>query len=99
MALSKKTYRKTFLFPESGLSLLNWLQSACHVRTDADVVRYAIGALSDLMMAIKKGDEIVIRSKDGSERRYNPVFELDQIDPDPIEDLKAFRSDMIGRAA
>ncbi len=97
--MAKRTYRKTFIFPESGIALLNWLQTACRVKTDADVVRYAIGALSDLMMATKNGDEVIIRSPDGSERKYHPVFELDEVEPDPIDHLRDFRAEMTGKAA
>lgn len=84
------THRKTFLFPDEGIKILDWLKAVCHVSTDAEVVRFALGALSDLMIASAKGDTIVIRSADG-ERRYHPVFtETEQ--SAPTEALKTFRS-------
>lgn len=88
-----KTIRKTFLFPPSGIELLTWLRKEIKVKTDADVVRYAIGALVDLMMALKAGDTIVIRSRDGAERSYHPVWQDDgdEGEVDPVAALDDFR--------
>lgn len=88
-----KTIRKTFLFPPSGIDLLLWLRKEIKVKTDADVVRYAIGALVDLMMALKSGDTIVIRARDGSERSYHPIWQedVDEGEVDPVAALDDFR--------
>lgn len=92
--MSAKT-RKTFLFGSEGIDLLTWLKSACEVRTDAEVVRYALGALADLMIADREGKTIFIRAQDGSEVRYHPVFTEDgEPEPEvrPERLLQLFRS-------
>jgi len=87
-----KNQRKSFLFPAAAVRLISWLREVCRVSTDSEVVRLGIGCLSDLMMADKEGKQIIIRAADGTEKRYHPVFDLQNAQPDPVEDLETFRA-------
>ncbi|MEP2627446.1 MAG: hypothetical protein ABJP66_06590 [Hyphomicrobiales bacterium] len=89
-----KGQRKSFLFPEEAIKLIDWLRKVCRVGTDSDVVRLGIGCLADLMLEDKQGNEIIIREKDGTERKYHPVFDLEELQPDPIEAIKAYRAEI-----
>jgi hypothetical protein len=52
------------------------------------------------MIADREGTKIVLRSPDGTEKLYHPVWDLEeQEQPDPIEDLQAFRSEIRKRSA
>lgn len=91
-----KEHRKTFLFDDQGIDVLKWLRSVCRLNTDAEVARYAFGSLATLMLAWKNGDEIILRSPDGAERKYHPVFKLDEPkeEADPVEKIKNFTAGM-----
>lgn len=94
--------RKTFLFPPEGISLLSWLRSVCDVKTDAEVIRYAVGALADLMIADRGGVKIILRHPDGREEMYHPVFDADlgsepQVNPSVA--LAAYRRKTVEAAA
>lgn len=84
--------RKTFLFPPEGIELLAWLRTKCEVKTDAEVVRYAIGALTDLLIADQEGKTVVFRGPKGEETIYHPVFEGgSEPEFNPVEALERYR--------
>ena len=91
--------RKNFIFDEAGLVILKWLKSICHVKTDAEVVRLGLSCLADLMSEDNKGSEIIIRKADGTEIKYHPVFEPDDITPEPTAALLSFRTQSRRKAA
>lgn len=93
------TTRKSFLFDKAGIEVLGWLKSVCRVKSDVDVVRLGLGCLADLMQEDRNGSKIIIRAADGSERIYHPVFEEEEIAPEPVEALREFRAGIRKRAA
>jgi hypothetical protein len=91
MSMSKK---KNFVFTSEGLQLLDWLKKVCSVTRDADVVRIALSALCDIMIAIQRGDRIIIRSRDGqSEKAYHPFLDLDEEEAlkPPVDALERYK--------
>lgn len=84
--------KKNFVFSDEGLKVFSWLKRVCVLPRDSDLIRLALGTLCDLMIALEKGEKIVIRSADGSERQYHPFLEVDAEKPaPPVEALAEFR--------
>ncbi len=86
--MSKK---KNFVFSEEGLKVFSWLKRVCVLNRDSDLMRLSLGTLCDLMIAIEKGEKIVIQSADGTEKQYHPFLEMDAPAP-PLEALEKFRN-------
>ncbi len=93
------TTRKSFIFDEAGIKVLGWLKSVCRVKTDVDVVRLGLGCLTDLMQEDRKGATIIIRSADGSERTYHPIYEGEELAPEPLDAIEEFRTSLRKHAA
>ncbi|MBL4761047.1 MAG: hypothetical protein JKY80_09450 [Mariprofundaceae bacterium] len=64
----KKTSRLNVTFPEALVDKLQELQDATYAGTLAEVFRNALVVYSAIWEAHKKGAEVVIREKDGSEK-------------------------------
>lgn len=94
-----ETTRKSFIFDKAGIKVLNWLKSVCRVKADVDVVRLGLGCLADLMQEDKKGSTIVIRAADGTERIYHPIYEVEDLEPEPLEAIEEFRMSLRKHAA
>lgn len=82
--MAKTTIRKSFSCTEDGEALLAWLKAACDLQSDADVLRYAVSTLADLVAATGNGDEVIIRSAAGRERVYSPVCSGEDISPEAL---------------
>ena len=78
------TIRKSFSCTQEGDALLTWLREVCNLQSDADVLRYAVSTLADLMVATGNGDEVIIRSADGRERIYSPVCSGGDVSPEEL---------------
>lgn len=87
--LSSRSQKKNFVFPPEAIEILAWLKSVCLVNRDADVIRLALGTLTDLMLAIGRGDKIFIKSPDGSEKQYHPFLDMENKPASPPLDAIA----------
>jgi hypothetical protein len=88
-----RSQKKNFVFPPEAIEIMAWLKTVCLVKRDADVIRLALGTLSDIMIAIGRGDRVVIKSADGrSERPYHPFLDLeDEPAAPPTEALARYK--------
>jgi len=69
--------RKSFIFPAAALRRLDGITWVCRMKSHSEVIRLALMVLEELVVAGCKGRTIIIRDKDGSERIYDPLYEVD----------------------
>lgn len=72
---NEKGLRKTFVFPEAAVRRLEGIKWTCRLDSYSQVLRLALMVLEELVLAIRRGDTIVIRDKSGQERIYDPIYE------------------------
>jgi hypothetical protein len=95
-----RSQRKNFVFPPEALEILAWLKAVCFIKRDADVLRLALGTLSDVMLALEKGDKVVFRSANGRERPYHPFLDIaDKARTPPTEALKRYKKGELSNRA
>jgi hypothetical protein len=65
--------RRSFAFSGVVLDRVRLIKSASRFQSDSDVVRASIAVLHELLCAIAANDRIILRSKRGVDRPYNPL--------------------------
>lgn len=70
---------KNFVFSEEAAAKLDFIKSRSRFRSNADVIRAALGAYDELVRVIMAGDRIIIRDEIGNEQSYSPYAPLMRI--------------------
>jgi len=69
--------RKSFVFTPEAAQKLERLTKICRLDSLSNTIRLALTVLEELVTVIQKGGVIITRDKDGNERFYHPLLELD----------------------
>jgi hypothetical protein len=67
-----KATPKNFFFTGEAVDRLESIKAQSFMKSNADVIRLALTAYSELLTIDAKGDEIVVRNREGIEQVYSP---------------------------
>ena len=65
--------RRSFAFSDAVLDRVKQIKAASRFQSDSDVVRASIAVLHELLCAVTANDRIILRTKRGVDRPYNPL--------------------------
>jgi len=72
--MAKKTTRVQFEMAEQSYDRMMALRDKIEASSHAEVIRRALQLYEALIDETEKGNEIAVRSKDGAETLYRPIF-------------------------
>jgi hypothetical protein len=71
---SEGVSKRSFVFSKEAIDRLERLERTWRLESGSSVLRVALAVFEDLTAAMERGEKVILKTRDGDEISYNPLW-------------------------